>query len=118
MSTASRSKGVRGENELCKTLQSMGYRARRTASLQAGNYGMGDPDVEIVELPLLHVECKRVERINIEKSMKQSENDALKRMALPVVMHRTNGADWLVTVRLEKLHRLCEMVMDARYAQG
>lgn len=115
MSTASRSKGVRGENDLCKTLLSMGYTARRTASLQSGKNEHGDPDVEVAELPQIHIECKRVERLNLEKAMKQSEGDAIRRLALPVVMHRQNGCDWMVTVRLEKLFRLAEMVMDSRY---
>ena len=115
MSVQSRRKGLVGENEMVHVLESMGYTARRTAALQAGENVHGDPDVEVTELPMVHIEVKRVERLNLEKAMKQAEQDAARRLALPVVCHRQNQCEWMITLRLENLHKLMEHVEDAKH---
>lgn len=95
MGKTSREKGKRGERELSSFLRSFGYEARRGQQYCGSN---GDADV--VGLPGIHIECKRVEKLNIAAAMSQSIADA-NPDEKPVVMHRRNNAQWLVTMRLD-----------------
>lgn len=93
--TNSRAKGAAGERELAKKLREFGVNARRGQQYSGAN---GDADV--IGLEGVHIECKRVERLNIDNAMQQSINDA-RELELPVVMHRRNGKRWLVTMTLD-----------------
>lgn len=98
----SRRKGAEGERELARMLQEYGYNSRRGQQYCGAN---GDADV--VGLPGVHIECKRVEKLNISEAMRQSQRDARKG-ELPAVFHRKNRERWLVTMSLEdwiKLYR-------------
>lgn len=90
--TNSRAKGKRGELELAKRLREYGFDTRRGQQYSGAN---GDADV--VGLPGIHIECKRVEHLNLYKAMDQSERDA-RLNEVAVVMHRKNDCDWLVTM--------------------
>lgn len=92
--TDSRAKGVRGERELAKKLREFGFHARRGQQYSGAN---GDADV--IGVPDIHIECKWVEKLNINKAMKQSLNDA-RQGEKAVVMHKKNGEKWLVTMTL------------------
>lgn len=96
----SRDKGARGERELAKRLREYGYEARRGQQFSGAN---GDPDV--LGLPKIHIECKRVERLNLYDAISQSQRDAL-HGEIPVVMHRKNNCDWLVTMSLDDFIRI------------
>jgi len=48
----------------------------------------------------VHVEVKRVERINVSKAMEQAVRDA-KENEMPVVAHRKNYEDWKITMLAE-----------------
>lgn len=91
----SREKGKRGELELARVLRSLGYDCRRGQQYSGAN---GDADV--VGLPGIHIECKRVERLNLTEAMKQARRDALPG-EFPVVFHRRNDEPWMVTMPLE-----------------
>lgn len=91
----SRQKGARGERQLAKKLREYGYDTRRGQQYSGSN---GDADV--VGLPGIHIECKRVERLNLYDAMSQSRHDA-REGEVPVVMHRKNDCEWLVTMRLD-----------------
>ena len=93
--TNSRQKGARGERELAKMLREHGYDCRRGQQYCGAN---GDADV--VGLPGIHIECKRVESLNIYKALEQAKSDA-RENELPAVFHRKNGKPWLVTMTLE-----------------
>lgn len=93
--TNSRQKGARGERELSKVLREYGYETRRGQQYSGAN---GDADV--VGLPCIHIECKRVEKLNLDKAMEQSISDA-RTDEVPVVMHRKDRHEWLVTMRLD-----------------
>lgn len=93
--TNSRAKGARGERELAKKLREYGYESRRGQQYSGKN---GDADV--VGLPGIHIECKRVERLNLDMAMSQAIGDA-KEGKLPAVFHRKNNEPWLVTMRFE-----------------
>lgn len=96
----SREKGKRGELELAKKLREYGYEARRGQQFSGAN---GDPDV--LGLPKIHIECKRVERQNLYDWVAQSNHDA-RDGEIPVVMHRKNHCDWLVTMSLDDFIKL------------
>ena len=102
----SREKGKRGEIELAHELEQYGYKARRGQQFCGLN---GEPDV--VGVPGLHIECKRVESLNIEKALLQSERDS-RPHELPVVMHRKNRETWKVTMRLDEFMELWNETTD------
>lgn len=91
----SRQKGARGERELSHVLKNYGYDCRRGQQYCGAN---GDADV--VGLPKVHIECKRVERLNLHDAMAQAVADR-KINEKAVVMHRKNNSKWLVTMRIE-----------------
>lgn len=102
MAINSRNKGATGERELAKKLKEYGYNCRRGQQYCGAN---GDADV--VGLPGIHIECKRVEKLNIDNAMLQAVKDR-KDGEMPVVFHRKNNCEWLVTMRIDdwiKLYR-------------
>ncbi len=92
----SRQKGAAGERELARKLRDLGYDCRRGQQYSGAN---GDADV--VGLPGIHIECKRVERLCIEDAIAQAKRDA-REGEVPVVMHRKNHCEWLVTMPLDQ----------------
>ena len=99
----SRAKGAAGERELANELKKYGYETRRGQQFCGAN---GDADV--VGLPGIHIECKRVEKLNIDDAMKQSIRDA-REGELPAVFHRKNRTEWKVTMRLEDWMKLYQI---------
>lgn len=91
----SRAKGAKGERELAKKLREYGYDCRRGQQYCGAN---GDADV--IGLPGIHIECKRVEKLNIDDAMIQAIRDR-REGEYPAVFHRKNNHEWLVTMRLE-----------------
>ncbi len=91
----SRNKGAAGERELAAKLREYGYQCRRGQQYSGAN---GDADV--IGLPGVHIECKRVERLNLSEAMKQAVRDA-GAVEVPAVFHRKNRDRWLVTMRLD-----------------
>lgn len=110
MSINSRRKGKVGENEIAHILQGYGYETRRGQQFSGAN---GDADVE--GLPGIHIECKRTERLNIDKALQQAIRDnyadELKqgKKLIPAVFHRSNDdrkkdstkGTWKVTLTLK-----------------
>lgn len=88
----SRTKGKRGELEAAHVLKKHGYDTRRGQQFAGIN---GDADV--VGLPYIHLEVKRVEKLNIDDALQQSIRDA-REAEIPVVMHRKNRTDWKITM--------------------
>lgn len=97
----SQRKGAGGERELAALLQRYGYEVRRGGSLSYGTL----PD--LYGLEGVHIEVKRVERLNIAEAMKQAERDAERfKDGFPTVFHRRNREGWLVTMRFSDWMRL------------
>lgn len=92
----SKRKGADGERELAKKLKEYGYDCRRGQQYCGAN---GDADV--VGLSGIHIECKRVEKLNIYAAIDQSKLDASLTQSLPAVFHRKNDCEWLVTMTLD-----------------
>lgn len=91
----SRQKGVAGERELARKLREYGFDARRGQQYSGAN---GDADV--IGLTGIHIECKRVERLDLIGAMDQAKRDA-RASEFPAVFHRKNNCEWLVTMRLD-----------------
>jgi len=102
----SRNKGKRGELELAHILKEYGYEARRGVQYSGAN---GDADV--VGLPGVHIECKRVEKLNLDAAMEQAQRDA-REGEMPVVMHRKDRQSWKVTLQLDDFMKLYKYLAD------
>lgn len=103
MGRASQRKGAGGEKELAAILQNEGYPVLWGGSRTYGTV----PDIS--GLPGIHIECKRVERLNVPEAMNQAIADADRfHDGLPALFHRRNRSPWLVTMQLTdwlKLYR-------------
>lgn len=96
MGKGSQRKGADGERELAAVLREHGFEITRGGSLSFGEV----PDLS--GLPGVHIEVKRVERLNIMEAMEQAIRDSEDFLdGAPTVFHRRNRCPWLVTMRLE-----------------
>lgn len=96
---ASKAKGARFELEIAHWFLANGFPdAHRTAQYcgKTGNAG----DVE--GIPGLHIETKHVERLNLYDAWHQAvhDNTAKGRGDIPVIIHKRNREDTLVTLNL------------------
>ena len=95
MGKSSQRKGACGERELVTILQAHGYPVKRGGSLTFG----GMPDLP--GLPGIHIECKRVQNLNLCAALRQAAQDAeYFGDGLPVVFHRRNREQWVVSMLL------------------
>lgn len=109
MSRSQQRKGADGERELVETLRGFGFETERGGSETFGTV----PDV--TGLRGIHIEVKRVERLNISEAMDQATRDALRfRDGLPAVFHRRNHQSWLVTMRLDDWIRVYRKALTGR----
>ena len=65
----------------------------------------------MVGIPGVHIEVKRVERLNLHAAMEQSIRDA--KGEIPIVVHRMSREPWMVTMRFEDF-----MTMFREYDAG
>jgi hypothetical protein len=65
----------------------------------------------IPQLPRVFPECKLVNRLNLSEAMKVAVEQC--RGLIPVVFHRRDREEWMVTVRLSDWRALSEMVCNA-----
>ena len=91
----SRQKGKRGELEFSNFCKKHGFNTRRSQQY-CGIEGDGD----VVGLDYMHIEVKRVERLNVSKAIRQALDDK-KEEDIAMVAHRKNNEEWLVTMRAE-----------------
>jgi len=111
---ASRVKGANGERELAKKLtEYLGVEASRGCQ-HAG--GVESPDIK-VSIPGVHIECKRVERLNIYDAMEQSTRDSGE-TELPTVCFRKNNEEWIVAVKLKDLKSFVTRLVEAGVVDG
>lgn len=115
MAVNSKQKGARFERALASFFRANGYQARRTAQY-CGNTGDAS---DVVGLPGIHVEAKHQENMRLYEWMAQAIRDAAAGggNAIPVVFHKKNNAEILVTMRLDdwfNLYREWEAGHDLR----
>lgn len=92
----SRNKGKVGERELAAALRAEGFESARRGQQYSGS----ETSADVVGLPGIHIECKRVEKLNIYEAVEQAQRDAGESGELPAVFHRRNRKPWLVTMPL------------------
>ena len=96
MGRAQQRKGRGGELELVRILQQCNIPAEPGQAVSFGS----TPDV--VGVPGIHPEVKRVERLNVPEAMAQAVRDASRfGDGVPCLFHRRNRSPWLVTMQLE-----------------
>lgn len=100
MAINSKRKGSVGEVELAHKLEEYGYDAKRSVQ-----YNGKDGQADVIGLPHIHIECKRVEKLNIYDAINQAKRDA-KNGNKPAVFHRKNRCNWLVTMELDEFMQL------------
>ena len=97
-------KGADGERELAALLRDEGYDIERGGTQSYGTV----PDLR--GLPGVHIEVKRVEKLNVLEAMKQAMKDAERfKDGAPTLFHRKSRSPWLVTMLFTdwmKLYRL------------
>jgi|SRR5438445_10956614 len=99
----SNQKGKRGEREWRDVLIAHGFEARRGQQFSGGT---DSPDVICEALPQYHFEVKRVEKLNLENAMNQAASDSVEKT--PVVAHKRNRGEWLVTMRADDWLKLVD----------
>lgn len=96
MGRSQQRKGRTGELELSRLLQGYGY------DVQPGRAQSYGDTSDVSGLPGIHIEVKRVERLNISQAMAQAVRDAERfQDGAPAVFHRRNREPWLVTMQLQ-----------------
>ena len=100
MTINSKRKGKEGELQLAHKLKEYGYDAKRSVQ-----YNGKDGQADVIGLPHIHCEVKRVEKLNIYNAMEQAKRDA-KNNNIPTVFHRKNRCNWLVTMELDDFMKL------------
>lgn len=102
MALNSRRKGKTGELEAAQYLRELfGWTTRRSVQ----HSGTADSaDLRVEQTPSLWWEVKRVERLNVPKTMRVAAGQCGRRT--PVLMHRPSRSDWLITIRLSDLPSL------------
>ena len=105
----SQRKGKDGELEWVHFLMAHGFDASRGRQYQGSPES---PDVKSSVDRLVHWEVKRVEHLHIGKAMRKAVDDAGSNQ-IPVVAHRRNRDDWLVTLPADRfLFLLREVLSD------
>ena len=107
MTINSKQKGARGERELAHKLEEYGYNAKRSVQ-----YNGKDGQADVIGLPHIHCEVKRVEKLNIYNAIEQAKRDA-KNDDMPTVFHKKNRCNWLVTMELDEFMKLYEDYMNS-----
>ena len=93
MSINSNQKGKAGEREFANLCKKRGFTKARRSQQYAGING----DADVVGLDGVHVEVKRVEKLNISNAMGQAIEDS-KEGEKPIVAHRRNREPWKITM--------------------
>lgn len=112
----SKQKGARFERLLASKFREYGYSDARRTAQYCGNTGDAS---DVVGLPGLHIEAKHCEQMRLYEWMSQAKRDAEASGTgnLPVVFHKKNHAEILVTMTLEdwfNLYREWEAGFDLK----
>lgn len=102
----SKQKGKKGELEFSNLCKEHGFNTRRSQQYCGINN-----DADVVGLEGIHVEVKRVERLNVSNAIRQAIEDKAEG-EIPIVAHRKNYEDWLVTMTAEDWFKLYKAWRD------
>ncbi len=98
----SRAKGKAGELELAKVLRDHGY----TEARRGVQYSGGGDSPDLVGVPGVHIECKRVESGNLYSWTRQAIRDSDGTGRMPVVAHRKSREPWVAILLLDDFLKL------------
>ena len=98
----SKQKGAEGEREFANLCKKHGFNVRRTAQYNGKEL---DSKADVVGIPGIHIEVKRVENLNIHQAVEQAVRDN-HNIDIPIVAHRKNKKPWLITMLAEDWFRL------------
>ena len=76
-----------------------------SADVHNNSVGKGGESADVVGLPYIHIECKRVEHLNIDEALEQAIRDS-KPENIPAVFHRKNKTKWKVTLGLDDFMKI------------
>lgn len=96
-------KGAAGEREFANYCKSKGFDTRRTAQYNGKELGSL---ADVIGIPGIHIEVKRVEHLNIHDAVKQAKRDNLNHNDIPIVAHRKNNTKWLITMDADDWFKL------------
>lgn len=96
----SKNKGARFERLLASKFRECGYTDSRRTAQYCGNTGDAS---DVIGLPGLHIEAKHQEAMRLYDWVAQAVRDAEAngKGLFPVVFHKKNNADILVTMRID-----------------
>lgn len=97
MAINSKQKGARFERSLASKLKEYGYTDARRTAQYCGNTGDAS---DVVGLPGIHIEAKHQERMQLYDWMDQAKRDSEGTGNLPVVFHKKNNHEILVSMPL------------------
>ena len=112
MGKMSREKGKAFERTIARILREHGYDARR-----GQQYCGASGDADVIGLDGIHIEAKAVEKMTLYPWMEQSISDA-KEGEMPIVIHKQNYKDILVTMRFEDWLKLYGKAYKGEAAEG
>ena len=100
MAVNSKQKGARFERQLAGIFKNYGYKDSRRTAQYCGNTGDAS---DVIGLPGIHVEAKHQEKMYLYDWMDQAKRDVAAGGGgkLPVVFHKKNHAEILVTMTLD-----------------
>lgn len=107
MGAMSKRKGAAGEREAAAKLNEVLAQPGRFGRGRQYHGGPESPDIRD-GAGRIHVEVKRTETLSLYKALDQAIADA--GTATPVVMHRRNGREWIVAVRLADLPAFAQAI--------
>ena len=96
MGKSQRDKGKQGEREVSKIAREHGF----TDARRGQQYHGGGDSPDVIGIPGIHPEVKRVEKLNLKAAMDQSVRDAADG-EIPVVIHRRSREPWYITLSYE-----------------
>lgn len=111
----SKDKGKRFELQVAHLFKDKGYSDARRTAQYCGNTGLAG-DVEGV--PYLHIECKHQERMQLYEWIEQAKRDSSFNGKLPVVIHKRNNCEVLVTTTFENFIKLYKEYEINQFAIG
>lgn len=114
MAVNSKQKGARFERTLASKFRDYGYHNARRTAQYCGNTGDAS---DVVGLPGIHIEAKHQETMRLYDWMTQAKRDSAGSGKLPVVFHKKNNAEILVTMELDdwmNIYREWEAGMDLK----
>ena len=106
-------KGKKGEREFVNKIvkEEWGLDGRRGQQFS----GVEGKDV-VTSIKNVHFEIKRTETLRLHEAVAQSISDA--GSAVPVVCHRRNRGEWLITLQAKDMVEFAERLLDARADTG